>query len=66
MPNNDRIARLKEKIDGMHVTIEKEKTSQLEQINRRLEALDEKIKHTVDARNSIMGSMANDVYKSLN
>lgn len=45
----------------MHVTIEKEKTTQLEQINRRLETLDEKIKHTVDTRNSVISTMSNDV-----
>ena len=59
--SNDRIVKLKEKIDGIQVSIEKEKSTQLEQINNRLESLDEKLKHTVDSRGSAISSMASDV-----
>lgn len=58
---SDRITKLKEKIEGMQITIEKEKTSQLEQINKRLESLDEKLKNTVDTRNSALGAMSSNV-----
>ena len=42
----------------MQITIEKEKTNQLEQINKRLESLDEKLKNTIDTRNSALGNMS--------
>jgi hypothetical protein len=62
MQGGDRISRLKEKIDGMQISIEREKANQLEQINKRLESLDEKIKSTVDTRNAVLGAMSGNVY----
>jgi hypothetical protein len=59
--NTDRIVKLKEKIDGIQVTIEKEKANQLEQINSRIEELDENLKHTIDSRTATIGSMTTDV-----
>ena len=59
--SSDRIAKLKEKIDGIQISIEKEKTNQLEQINSRIETLDERLKNTIDSRAATIGAMSNDV-----
>jgi len=59
--NSDRITKLKEKIDGIQTSIEKEKTNQLEQIHSRIETIDERLKHTIDSRAATIGTMANDV-----
>ncbi len=58
---SDRIARLKEKIDGMQVTIEKEKVGQVERINARLGSFDERLRETVETRNAAIGAIASDV-----
>lgn len=46
----------------MQISIEREKANQLEQINKRLESLDEKLKNTVDSRNAVLGAMAGNVH----
>ena len=61
MQNSDRISRLKDKIDGIETSIEKEKVKQLERINSHLEAIDEKLKHTIEGRNYTIDSMSGEV-----
>ena len=43
------------------MSIEQEKANQLEQINNRIEVLDERLKNTIDTRAATIGTMANDV-----
>ena len=60
--SGERIARLKEKIDGIQVSIEREKSSQVDQINAKLEMLDDRVKQTVDARSAAISSLSSEVF----
>ena len=60
-PTSDRISKLKEKIEGIQISMEKEKSTQFEQVNGRILALEDKVKQTVDSRNSAFGSLSHDV-----
>ena len=59
--NNDRILKLKEKISGIESTIELEKAKQMERLNSHIEAIDDKLKYTIDERNNSIDSMSNEV-----
>ena len=59
--SGERIAKLKEKIDGIQVSIEREKNSQIEQINSHLESLDERLKQAVDARGAVISTLTSEV-----
>lgn len=61
MSNTDRIARLKEKIEGVKVTLESKKETKIEKLSKRLDSLDEKLKNSEDTKSTILGSMDSDV-----
>ena len=64
--SQDRIMRLKQKIEGIQVSIEREKAIQEEQVNSQFETLEDQINQTIDTRSSIIGSLTSEVILKIN
>lgn len=58
---SERITKLKEKIDRMQTTAENERASQLDRVNSHFQALEDRLKSTMDARNSAIAALDADV-----
>lgn len=60
--SQDRISRLKQKIENVQETIKREKVMQVEQVNAQFEFLKEQLEQDIESRAKVLNSFSSDVF----